>query len=65
MNAVRFPYYFRFALLSYISVQRRLNICNEDCLDRKNTYELEGISRTYEDQAAMLVAEKILCASRK
>ncbi|MDD1762460.1 MAG: transposase [Methanothrix sp.] len=26
--------------------------------DRKNAYELESISRTYEDQAAMLVAEK-------
>ena len=26
--------------------------------DRKNAYEVEGISRTYEDQAAMLVAEK-------
>jgi len=26
--------------------------------DRKNAYELEGISRSYEDQAAMLVAEK-------
>jgi len=25
---------------------------------RKNAYEVEGISRTYEDQAAMLVAEK-------
>jgi putative transposase len=26
--------------------------------DRKNAYETEGISRSYEDQAAMLVAEK-------
>jgi putative transposase len=26
--------------------------------DRKNAYEVEGISRTYEDQAAMLTAEK-------
>jgi len=26
--------------------------------DRKNAYEVKGISRTYEDQAAMLVAEK-------
>ncbi len=26
--------------------------------DRKNAYEVESISRTYEDQAAMLVAEK-------
>jgi len=26
--------------------------------DRKNAYENEGISRTYEDQAAMLTAEK-------
>jgi putative transposase len=26
--------------------------------DRKNAYEMEGISRTYEDQAAMLTAEK-------
>ena len=26
--------------------------------DRKNAYELESINRTYEDQAAMLVAEK-------
>jgi len=26
--------------------------------DRKNAYEVEGVSRTYEDQATMLVAEK-------
>ena len=26
--------------------------------DRKNAYEVEGISRTYEDQAAMLTVEK-------
>ena len=26
--------------------------------DRKNAYEVEGISRNYEDQAAMLTAEK-------
>ncbi len=26
--------------------------------DRKNAYEVESISRSYEDQAAMLVAEK-------
>ena len=26
--------------------------------DRKNAYESEGVSRSYEDQAAMLVAEK-------
>ena len=26
--------------------------------DRKNAYEVEGISRTYEDQAAMLTNEK-------
>jgi Helix-turn-helix domain. len=26
--------------------------------DRKYSYETEGISRTYEDQAAMLVVEK-------
>ncbi len=26
--------------------------------DRKNAYEVEGISRSYEDQAAMLTVEK-------
>jgi len=43
-----------------------LNLTLETCrhlynlalADRKNAYETEGISRTYEDQAAMLVAEK-------
>ncbi|MDD4448102.1 MAG: RNA-guided endonuclease TnpB family protein, partial [Methanothrix sp.] len=31
---------------------------NQALADRKNAYEQESISRTYEDQAAMLVAEK-------
>lgn len=31
---------------------------NQALADRKNVYEIEGISRTYEDQAAMLVSEK-------
>jgi len=39
-----------------------LEICrhlyNVALADRKNAYEVEGISRTYEDQAAMLTAEK-------
>lgn len=39
-----------------------LNSCrhlyNVALADRKNAYEVEGISRSYEDQAAMLVAEK-------
>jgi putative transposase len=39
-----------------------LNTCrhlyNQALADRKNAYEIEGIGRTYEDQAAMLVSEK-------
>ncbi len=39
-----------------------LEICrhlyNSALADRKNAYEVEGISRTYEDQAAMLTVEK-------
>ncbi len=39
-----------------------LNTCrhlyNTALADRKNAYETEGISRSYEDQAAMLTAEK-------
>ena len=31
---------------------------NTALADRKNSYELEGVRRSYEDQAAMLVAEK-------
>jgi putative transposase len=34
------------------------HLYNQALADRKNAYEAEGISRTYEDQAAMLVAEK-------
>jgi putative transposase len=34
------------------------HLYNQALADRKNAYEVEGISRTYEDQAAMLVAEK-------
>lgn len=33
--------------------------------DRKNAYEVEGISRTYEDQAAMLTIEKKDSISRE
>lgn len=44
------------------SLDLTLNTCrhlyNMALADRKNAYELEGISRTYEDQAAVLVAEK-------
>jgi len=32
--------------------------------DRKNAYESEGISRSYYDQAAMLVAEKKMVISK-
>ncbi|MCJ7443808.1 MAG: helix-turn-helix domain-containing protein, partial [Methanotrichaceae archaeon] len=39
-----------------------LEICrhlyNIALADRKNTYELEGISRSYEDQAGFLIGEK-------
>jgi putative transposase len=34
------------------------NLYNLALADRKNAYEVEGISRTYEDQAAMLTAER-------
>ena len=34
------------------------HLYNVALADRKNTYENEGISRSYEDQAAMLTAEK-------
>jgi putative transposase len=34
------------------------HLYNLALVDRKNAYEQERISRTYEDQAAMLVAEK-------
>jgi putative transposase len=34
------------------------HLYNTALADRKNAYELEGISRRYEDQAAMLTAEK-------
>lgn len=44
------------------SLDLTLNTCrhlyNMALADRKNAYELEGISRTYGDQAAVLVAEK-------
>jgi len=44
------------------SLDLTLNTCrylyNLALADRKNAYETEGISRTYEDQAAMLVDEK-------
>lgn len=44
------------------SLDLTLNTCrhlyNMALADRKNSYELEGISRTYGDQAAVLVAEK-------
>jgi len=31
---------------------------NQALADRKNAYELESISRSYEDQAVMLIVEK-------
>jgi len=34
------------------------HLYNLALVDRKNAYEVEGINRTYEDQAAMLTAEK-------
>lgn len=34
------------------------HLYNVALADRKNAYEMEGISQTYEDQAAMLTAEK-------
>jgi len=34
------------------------HLYNQALADRKNAYEIGGISRTYEDQAAMLVSEK-------
>jgi putative transposase len=34
------------------------HLYNQALADRKNAYEIDGISRTYEDQAAMLVSEK-------
>jgi putative transposase len=34
------------------------HLYNRALADRKNAYEQEGISRSYEDQAAMLVVEK-------
>lgn len=45
-----------------VQLELTLDTCrhlyNTALADRKNAYESEGISRTYEDQAAMLVAEK-------
>ncbi len=34
------------------------HLYNTALVDRRNAYEVEGISRSYEDQAAMLTAEK-------
>jgi len=43
-------------------LEQTLDTCrhlyNTALADRKNAYELEGISRSYEDQARMLTAEK-------
>jgi len=45
-----------------VQLEHTLNICrdlyNLALLDRKNTYEMEGISRSYEDQSKMLTLEK-------
>ena len=45
-----------------VQLELTLDTCrhlyNTALADRKNAYEVDGISRTYEDQAASLVAEK-------
>ncbi len=41
-----------------LTLENCSHLYNLALADRKNAYEVEGISRTYEDQAAMLMAEK-------
>jgi putative transposase len=57
---------YKFRLYPNKQQEAQLDLTLENCrhlynlalADRKNAYEVEGISRTYEDQAAMLTAEK-------
>jgi transposase len=57
---------YKFRIYPTKQQEARLDLTLETCrhlynvalADRKNAYEIEGISRSYEDQAAMLTAEK-------
>ncbi|OPY47044.1 MAG: putative transposase [Methanosaeta sp. PtaU1.Bin028] len=42
----------------YLTLETCRHLYNLALADRKNAYEVEGISRSYEDQAGMLTAEK-------
>jgi putative transposase len=64
---------YKFRLYPTKQQEAQLDLTLETCrhlynlalADRKNAYEVEGISRTYEDQAAMLTAEKKLTVAQR